>query len=478
MFMKNILLGNGINIQFGGRAYTSNFIMKRIKYRALMGEYEKLFGNEMTSKEIVTLLNDFVGEAKLIISGDYDAYINDENSKDAMEDFKVRYNHGIEKPHDIMLEDWFFVVHMFFLKNIDLYENRQSAMQGFEQMILDAIYNSGRIQTIHIAMSENKKVCNFFKSFDNIFTLNYDCNIEELTKKQVFHLHGDFKVLSNSENENNVQGYIRKERNETVFQEDMRHCFCNALLNYSGKLKGTVIENNYKLNEQAKRFGYLFKFDNEFKMWLNTIKQEKSFEYDMIMTKIEYPELNMATDYYFDKLKNIDDELVIIGMSPNNDAHIFDSILKNNKLKKVTFYYMSEQEHIFVEENYPRDIFECAQVNTLWKSLNCNKQNYNCNYNFPEEIQKFVDIFNSLSLDEVTSEIVIEEVNKIPRFEMKRLCKMVKENMLIRNPEHESTSESDFIKQNSSISYIALQEGILPSVLYTICVMNFNDIKD
>lgn len=37
--MKNLLLGNGINIQFGGVAYTSSFIIKRMKYKSLMSEY-------------------------------------------------------------------------------------------------------------------------------------------------------------------------------------------------------------------------------------------------------------------------------------------------------------------------------------------------------------------------------------------------------------------------------------------------------
>ncbi len=41
--MKNILLGNGINIQFGGFAYSSDFIMKRIKYSARLDRYERLF---------------------------------------------------------------------------------------------------------------------------------------------------------------------------------------------------------------------------------------------------------------------------------------------------------------------------------------------------------------------------------------------------------------------------------------------------
>ena len=94
-----------------------------------------------------------------------------------------------------MLEDWFFVVHMFFLKNFDLEEHRISAMQGFEHLILDAIYNSGKIQEIYKEMKKYKKVKRFFNSFDNIYTLNYDNNIENLTQKKVYHLHGDFSVL-------------------------------------------------------------------------------------------------------------------------------------------------------------------------------------------------------------------------------------------------------------------------------------------
>lgn len=31
--MQHLLLGNGIDIQFGGPAYTSRYIIKRIKYK-------------------------------------------------------------------------------------------------------------------------------------------------------------------------------------------------------------------------------------------------------------------------------------------------------------------------------------------------------------------------------------------------------------------------------------------------------------
>ena len=54
--MRSVLLGNGINIQFGGFAYNSDFIMKRIKYSARLDRYEKLFENKITGDEIEKLL--------------------------------------------------------------------------------------------------------------------------------------------------------------------------------------------------------------------------------------------------------------------------------------------------------------------------------------------------------------------------------------------------------------------------------------
>ncbi|MEK0288723.1 hypothetical protein [Caldifermentibacillus hisashii] len=127
--MKNLLLGNGINIQFGGVAYSSSFIMKRIKYQAKLDRYDELFGNKLTGTEIVNLLENFVEEANNIREGVYDDLATDSDTLDALKDFKYRYNTTIKNSHDIMLEDWFFVVHMFFLKNFDLEEHRISAMQ-------------------------------------------------------------------------------------------------------------------------------------------------------------------------------------------------------------------------------------------------------------------------------------------------------------------------------------------------------------
>ena len=379
--MKNLLLGNGINIQFGGVAYSSSFIMKRIKYQAKLDRYDELFGNKLTGTEIVNLLENFVEEANNIREGVYDDLATDSDTLDALKDFKYRYNTTIKNSHDIMLEDWFFVVHMFFLKNFDLEEHRISAMQGFEHLILDAIYNSGKIQEIYKEMKKYKKVKRFFNSFDNIYTLNYDNNIENLTQKKVYHLHGDFSVFANSENESNVLGYIRKKAGETVVLDNMKHCFCNALLNYSGKLKYKVITDSHRLIVEADNFADRYANDIIFKQELERLKEEKPLEYSMIMTKISHPELNMATEYYFDSFSKIEGELTIIGMSPNNDAHIFDAILSNKKLSKVIFYYYDEKDRAFIETYFPKRLFQCEKVDALWTRLDCKRKTYNCHMN-------------------------------------------------------------------------------------------------
>lgn len=199
----------------------------------------------------------------------------------------------------------------------------------------------------------------------------------------------------------------------------------------------------------------------------------------MIITKINYPNLKMATEYYFNEFENIQDELHIIGMSPNNDGHIFECINKNRKLKKVYFYYYSEYERELIDKMLPKGLYIAKNVNELWKSLNCTKKKYNIKHNLPDEIEnEFIDCFNSLSNDTVKKDDILLEIKNIPDFEAMRLCKLVKEDLRKRNPENISIDEDEFIKTSASVSHIALSEGILPSALYMLYVIYFNEVKE
>ena len=468
-----MLLGNGIDIQFGGMACTSSYIIKRIKYRALMDSYAELFNYQISADEIVRLMNDFVSETNKIIHGEYDDYATDVDTKEALHDFKCRYIEEVTKPDEIMMEDWLFIVHMFFLKNVDFEDNRLAAVQGFESLLLDAIYNDGLLQEIHTKIP--KSVKRFLQKYDRIFTLNYDNNIEVVTGKPVYHLHGDFSVLADSENKDTVIGYIRCQNGETVYQEDMRHCFCNALLNYSGRLKKKRMDECYDANRALEQLVQECKEDE---LKLLSLKNTQEKVYQQVITKIENPELKAASDYHYSDLCSISGELHILGMSPNNDAHIFDAILDNEHLTKVVFYYRDPMHKEYIEEHFPADLFECQDVNQLWRTLRCENKTLNCTYSFPENIDDFVKAFNALSMDAITTEQVKKELKQVTRSDMIKLCKLVKADMQNRNPGHISTDEKQFIQQNASICYIGLQQGISPTVLYLICVMNFEYIKD
>lgn len=466
---KHLLLGNGINIQFGGLAYSSDFILKRIKYNSRLGKYDILFKNQITGSKIEAVFKGLVDIANDIIENKYDNITDEQDTIEAIEDFQKRYKEKVCFPHEIMLEDWLLLVRVFFLKNNYLVINNSGVVQGFEELLLDGIYNDGNIQKLYRNM--NKQVKRFLQTYDKIFTLNYDNNVEILTHKTVFHLHGDFSVLHNSENEENVLGYIRSQKGELMCIPEMKHCFCNALLNFSGRLKYKVAENNHKVMLDSESYVEKCKLDPNF---INDIAKINPLYAEMIKTKIEHPELKMATEYYFYELKNIEGQLDIIGMSPNNDAHIFNLILDNPKITKVVFYYFSDKEKKYIEDNFSKGKFKCENVQGLWKLLNSAKKIYNCNYNVPEGGSDIIKVLNILADDEISFEEIKKKVNQVPQFEMTRLSKAVKEELIRRNPKHKSLSWNEFQIENAAICHIALQEGIHPSVLYLICVMNWN----
>lgn len=466
--MKSVLLGNGINIQFGGKAYSSEFIMKRIKYKAIYGEYKRLFKGSLDKDDIINILDGFVLLTNDILDNKYDSYVPQKDFA-ALNDFKNRYK-KINKPHELMLEDWFFVLHMFFLINPDLTNDIDAAKQGFSQLILDSIYNYSEIQKLYVRMPS--KVKKFFKNFDNIFTLNYDNNLERLTKRPVYHLHGDFSVLADSENINSVIGFIRQKESKRVVIKGLEHCYCNALLDYSGKLKlekakrnhDIIIKTNELLEQQNNK--------DEFEKNLLKIKEVNFEEYKRITTKIENPNLKMASEYYFNEFEDIKDELYIIGMSPNNDGHIFNIINNNKKLNKIYFYYYSDWERKYIEENFSSDLYECRDVSKLWQDMQCDVKTYDWESDLLGK-DMFIIKANQLSGDKVSKERIINDLKNISRTQARKLAESVKNKLLKDNPCN-IINNKQIIKEQAGVTCIALSKGILPSTLFLICIMFFN----
>lgn len=312
-------------------------------------------------------------------------------------------------------------------------------------MILDSIYNEGKLQEIYKSMS--KKVKDYFADYDEIFTLNYDNNIEHLMGKNVFHLHGDFSVLADSENPNTVNGDIRNKEGKTVVIPGYEHCYCNALLNYSGKLKLKKAEENHQLIvEYDKNYKDEYLQNDNYINWLNSLKVSDENSYKIIMTKIKHPELKAASEYYFENFKDIKDELHINGLSPNNDDHIFNLIRNNKNIKRVIYYYYSQHEKEYIDKNFPQDIFISKSVESLWESLGYKKEKRNFNYFFPKEIDDFVDIVNEFSKRKMTKEEIIYEINSISLSKMKMLYTQVKSILDTKELQGSSNNQEEFEK--------------------------------
>lgn len=470
--MKSVLVGNGINVHFGGKAYSSAFIMKRIIFNTNVSRYDLLFNGLLSGKDIVGIFRAFIEIANKALAGGYDGTGNPDE-REAIEDFKNRYTGPITKYHEIMLEDWFLMVRLFFLKNADLNNIWQPVKQGFELMILDAIYNEGMLTNIHQNM--NKKVKRFFNDFGRIFSVNYDCNIDVLTGRDVLHLHGNYSVPADSENPSTVHGYIRQQAGQSVVIEEFRHCFCNALLDYSGELKLRHATDVREGAAEMDRWLELSRRDRpRFEKQITLLKERDEHAFRFISAYIQNPALHFGTDYHFETFRKLEGELYIIGLSPKNDSHIFRCI-NESKLEKIWFYHFSEADKdIRVTKPY-----ELLSIVDLWESLGAPRKKYACSYPIPNspEVDKFIELFNSMSVDPISKQEVMDEVNAIPQFEADRLCKIVRSALEGQRERGNPESEDEMTMNLLEISRIGLREGVLPSALFMLYVMNNRKYK-
>ena len=66
--------------------------------------------------------------------------------------------------------------------------------------------------------------------------------------------------------------------------------------------------------------------------------------YDSIILKVNNEDLQFEEQNPINEFKSISGELKIIGLSPNNDTHIFEIVNNNGNLKEVIYYYYDETE--------------------------------------------------------------------------------------------------------------------------------------
>ena len=93
--------------------------------------------------------------------------------------------------------------------------------------------------------------------------------------------------------------------------------------------------------------------------------------YDSIILKVNNEDLQFEEQYPINEFKSISGELKIVGLSPNNDTHIFEIINNNCTLKKVIYYYYDKNECEVVKNllNELLNKFHLAPNIFLWPFL-------------------------------------------------------------------------------------------------------------
>lgn len=421
---NNLLVGNGLDIQLGGFDYLNKWILTRMLAKAKIGKYDSLFNGIISGDEIVELFLNMPSIARDVQQRKYDAVpykCTDEQTvvllRSAIKGFQRTYTEDITSIEQLGMEDIILLFQIYLLDNDDLLQYYKAAKQGYCQMLLDAIYCEGKIQTLSIPKAAKW----YFLNFDNIFSLNYDNSLEKSLNRKVLHLHGDYKTIYHSENHKNALGYYRhKKKIANKYLPTLKQCNCNGILDFSGDMKYSFATSStqcFKWFENVKdeiKSGKLNVDD-----LIRTLPPDQR---DMLTTGIE-KNLYWGDNYYFDVFESMTGELTIIGLAPNNDSHIFKCINKSNVEKVIFYRFGNESEADFKSKLKITKPVEIRDVKQLWDDLHISQPGVK-KLTLSSKQCELVNVFcpqSEIAFDELT-----KQINSIPTTTRRIIFEMMK----------------------------------------------------
>lgn len=189
--MNNILIGNGFDIEIGGAKECSNAAIIERVHKNIENKDYKYHIKDITASELKGVLEGIEGVMlKDILSGKYNSYCETEEEGSNLKRFVDNY----DSSQSIGMEDYFLILRLFHKRYGDNEEMIHATAVGMEKLFLDAIFNEGKVQKLYMNLSDERKLelHNSLNNFDNIYTINYDWNIEKIANTKVKHLHGQF----------------------------------------------------------------------------------------------------------------------------------------------------------------------------------------------------------------------------------------------------------------------------------------------
>ena len=368
--MRTLITGNGINIQFGGYSNTNESILIRAIKSVKENDFPKNIITQDTN-DILILIGTLFLEIQEILKGNDDKYTICNDERVSLDDFKKRYkNRKNLRLTDVGFEDYYLIYDLLCNKNRLENPDKYYAREALKMFFLHSIYYKGSVNNIYKNYPNSLK--EFFKQFNNIFTTNYDKNIELFTNKEVYYLHGAFHIKDHKYNPENLRNKLSDEPlKDFKLDENYYYLYSNVLTSYSGFSKEFVIKQNILANECLEKMANGYFEHPETQADIESWKDSKNLlvrnMYESIKLKIKNPDLKFEVQYPIKEFDDIEGEFDIVGLSPNNDTHIFKAINDNNKLTSGAYYYYDKSEVKIVKRLLNNINMTYIDVKKLWK---------------------------------------------------------------------------------------------------------------
>jgi hypothetical protein len=325
---RNLLVGNGINIQFGGvDAYSGSAIMNRVVENIKAGKYTPLTENSLSPDEQLGLLEGMVKIINQIKAGKYRSQADGLFMYMELERITRTYPNK-SSITSVFLEDYFLAFEIFNngFKAEDGEEQSESyrkiLFKLLSQMIVDGIYNDDAINDVYKNFYPG--MSKYLSRFSNIFTTNYDYNLENVlgSAEKVCHLHGEFEKLAPEYDTASLYYPAHKAECDALISNkvsNMEHIYSDAVLSWSWLDKyGELIEPDTKSKEEL--------------------------------------------------FKSISGQLEIVGLAPANDEHLFLLINTNPKITSVVYYYLKDEDREELPHHLKKPV-TYKKVTKIWNSM-------------------------------------------------------------------------------------------------------------
>ena len=339
---KNVLFGNGIDIQFSENDDYKNYaiIQRMCDNLKEDGRYKEVFAGTVEASDthdFMEGLNTWFKEHALKGIEALKLVANEDELLSLL-DMSRRYKKTEPSLLNIGLEDYLLALKLFNATAGADALDYESLYQAITLLMLDSIYNNGKIENLYKNMECLKPE---LRKFKNIFTINYDRNVDKIVGHEIYHLHGSFDTLHHEYREDTLKGWAIKNSGKRLPQyvRGKEYLYSDAVFGFSG-------------DDKMKRIKQY-----------NQIYVEKIFE----ELRKNHPEL-YCPKYPIKEFQQISGELHIIGMGPNNDSHIFGMINSNPKLQKVIYYTACDDDTEMIKKviHKPIDIIDVFQY---WESI-------------------------------------------------------------------------------------------------------------